>query len=96
MTEHLATITKDPNDKRLTGFDWDDDSLLTNRATTITTSTWTVPSGLTAVSNSNTTTKTVVLLTGGTAGTDYTVTNHVVLANGEEFDRSKLVRVRSR
>jgi hypothetical protein len=96
VAEHLGTRTKDPQDKLDTGFDWDANAFLTNRVTTISGSAWTVPSGITASSTSYTDTTTLVRLTGGTAGTDYTITNHVVLANGEEFDRSILVRVRSR
>lgn len=92
----LGTVTKDPDDKTNRGIDWDGDNLLTNRSTTIATSAWTVPVGLTSVAESNTTTTTLIRIGGGTDGSDYIITNHVVLANGEEYDRSIRVKVRSR
>ena len=44
---------------------------------TISTSTWTVPTGLTNVSDSNTTTTATIWLSGGTAGQRYTVSNRI-------------------
>lgn len=96
-TQIIGSRVKDPQDKMDTGIDWDANDFLTNRATTIATSTWTVPTGLTSVTSSIvTSTKALVRLSGGTAGADYTVTNHVILANGEEYDRSILIKVRAR
>jgi hypothetical protein len=93
---HHGVRYKDPEDVLDTGFDWDSEGFLTARATTISSSDWTVPDGLTEVSASNTTTKTLIRLSDGVADTSYTVTNHVVLANGEEYDRSILIKVRNR
>lgn len=93
---HYGIREKDPQDVLDTGFDWDSQSFLTDRATTISSSDWTVPSGLTEDAASNTTTKTLIRISGGTVNTDYTITNHVVLANGEEYDRSILIKVRAK
>lgn len=96
MTDYLSSRTKDPNDKLDTGFDWDAHDFLANRSTTIASSTWVVASGLTSASTSNTTTKTLIRILGGTANTDYVVTNRVVLASGEQYERSVRIRVRDR
>ena len=63
---------------------------------TISTSTWTVPTGLTNVSDSNTTTTATIWLSGGTAGQRYTVSNRIVTAAGRTEDRSITIKVRQR
>jgi hypothetical protein len=63
---------------------------------TISTSDWTVPTGLTEASDSNTTTTATVWLSGGTAGQEYTVTNRIVTAGGRTEDRSIYIRVEER
>lgn len=63
---------------------------------TISSSTWTVPSGLTEDSSTNTTTTATIWLSGGTAGTRYEVTNHIVTAGGREEDRTIQIVVRER
>jgi hypothetical protein len=55
-----------------------------------------VESGLTEVSNSNTGTAATVWLSGGTAGTDYTVTNRITTSAGRQVDRSFILYVRER
>lgn len=58
---------------------------------TLATSTWSVlPSGLTitAPSASFTTTTSTVWASGGTAGTKYTLTNHITTAGGRTDERS--------
>lgn len=65
---------------------------------TISTSTWTVPAGITQPVGSpatNTTTTTTIWLTGGTAGVHYKVTNHVVTSQGREYDWSIVVQVKN-
>lgn len=47
----------------------------------IVTSTWSVPAGITELSNGNTTSRSMIRLSGGTSGTVYTVTNTVTFAN---------------
>ena len=55
---------------------------------TISASSWTVPSGLTKDSDSNTTTAATVWLSGGTEGVIYTVTNQITTAGGRTDERS--------
>ena len=86
------TFTKDPNAVLDYSVDWsrwlDGD--------TIATSVWTVPAGLTKVSDTNTTTKTTVWLSGGTADQSYTVTNRITTTGGRTEDRSFIVKVEER
>jgi len=63
---------------------------------TISTSAWTVPSGLTSASASNTTTTATVWLSGGTAGQVYRVTNKVVTAGSRTDERTIMIRVVNR
>lgn len=63
---------------------------------TIQTSTWTAPAGITVSSESETTTKATVFLSGGTAGKVYLVTNRIVTAAGRTEERSLTVRVEAR
>jgi hypothetical protein len=65
-------------------------------ADTISTSAWTVPTGITEDSDSNTTTTTTVWLSGGTAGTRYSVVNSIVTAAGREEDRTIYVTIQQR
>lgn len=62
---------------------------------TITTSTWAVsPSGLTALSPTNTTTTATVWLSGGTDRVLYQVTNRIVTVGGRTEEHSIYVYVR--
>jgi hypothetical protein len=63
---------------------------------TILASQWTVPTGLTQVSSSNTSTSATVWLSGGTAGQAYTVTNRITTAGGRTDERSIVINVRDR
>lgn len=86
------TAVKDPSAVLDYQFDWsawlDDD--------TIATSTWTVPTGLTKASESNTTTTATVWLSGGTAGASYTLVNRIVTAGGRTDERTLTVRCRQK
>ncbi len=62
---------------------------------TISSSTWTVPTGITKNSDTNSTTTTTIWLRGGTAGTEYTLTNRIVTAGGRTADRSIVIVVRA-
>lgn len=62
---------------------------------TIGTSTWTVPTGITKVSDTNTTTTATIWLSGGTADTDYRLVNRITTANGRTEERSIWVKVRN-
>lgn len=59
---------------------------------TIASSSWVIPTGITEDSDSNTTTTATVWLSGGTAGTTYTVTNRIVTAGGRTEDRSLTIK----
>lgn len=85
-------VSKDPNALLDYVADWSE-WLDTD---TIATSTWTVPAGLTNEGEQNTTTTATVWLSGGTAGTSYTVTNRISTAGGRTDDRSITVKVKER
>jgi len=55
---------------------------------TISTSTWTVPTGITKDSDNNDTTTATIWLSGGTAGTTYEIVNKIVTANGRTEERT--------
>src|SRR4051812_24378985 len=78
--------SKDPNEVVDYDLSWSDQ--MTEDTDTITSSTWTVPAGITKNSSSNTTTVTKVWLQGGTAGETYTLLNRVVTAGGRTLDKS--------
>lgn len=88
----IPTFTKDPNATLDYKVDWE----AWLDGDTIATSAWTVPDGLTADADSNTTTSATVWLSGGTEGTTYTVLNRVTTAAGRTDDRSILIRVLSK
>ena len=74
------------------GFDWSE--WLASTGDTIQTSTWVVPTDLTASAEQNTTTLTTVKLAGGVVGETYIVTNIIVTANSlETAERSFKLRI---
>lgn len=72
-----AQRTKDKDEVKDFTLDWSKE-LATGD--TIATSSWTAPVGITISTSTNTTTTTTVWLSGGTVGTRYIITNHVVTA----------------
>ena len=86
---------KDPGEKKDYRIDWA--AHLGTGGDTISSSAWVIsPSGgltQTTPAPSNTTTTTTIWLLGGVAGTEYRVTNHVITAQGREFERSFFVNV---
>jgi len=60
-------------------------------ADTISTSEWTVASGITEGTATATTTATTIWLSGGTAGVSYALTNQIVTAGGRTDDRTIVV-----
>ena len=74
----LKVFYKDPDEVLDYTIDW------TNwlDTDTISTSSWTVASGLTEDSESNNTTSATVWVSGGSAGTTYKATNTIVTADG--------------
>lgn len=61
---------------------------------TIAISTWIVPIGITKMSESNDATTATVWLSGGTALTEYHVTNEITTAQGRTAQRTMIVPVR--
>lgn len=59
---------------------------------TITTSTWTVPLGITKDKDSSSDDETVIWLSGGTALSSYDVINHIVTSAGREEDRTLTIQ----
>jgi hypothetical protein len=84
--------TKDPDEVVDYDIDWSDQ--MTADSDTISTSTWTVPTGITKDSSSNTTTRTKVWLSGGTTGETYTLLNRVVTAGGRTLDQSVKLKMK--
>lgn len=60
---------------------------------TISTSTWAVPSGVTSEDETNTSTITLIRLSGGTWGETYELQNTIVASNGETETRSILIKI---
>jgi hypothetical protein len=80
---------KDPDailDYRFDWSDWLDGDTIVTAAATVTT-------GATLASQSNTTTAHTVWISGGTAGTRYTVTSRITTAAGRTDDRSIILHV---
>jgi len=86
-------FTKDPQAVLDYAVDWSD---WLASGETISTSTWAVPSGVTKDSDSSTTTKATIWLSGGTAGEDYDLVNHVITSSSREDDRTITVAVRQK
>lgn len=91
-TTVVGTLIKDPAETRYYRMDWSA-HLGTD---TISTSSWTIPAGLTLVANGvvSGNTKTYVLLSGGTANQSYILTNTIVINTGEIYQRSGRLDVR--
>jgi hypothetical protein len=60
---------------------------------TINTSTWTVPTGITKVTSTNTTTTATIWLSGGTEGKMYEVVNTIITSGGRTDYRTLLIEV---
>jgi hypothetical protein len=85
--------SKDPDDVKDYLFDW---SAWLGDEDTIETSTFILPAGLTADSDSNTTTTATIWISGGTIGNTYKVLNRIVTAGGRTMDRTALLVVAER
>ena len=58
---------------------------------TISASTWTIPSGLTKDSDAFGDSTVTVWLSGGTAGIEYSIVNHITTAAGREEDKTLII-----
>ena len=63
---------------------------------TISTSTWTLPTGITKASDTRTTTTTTIWLSGGTDGSSYNLVNTIVTAGGRTEERTITIVVENR
>ena len=86
----IPMIVKVPAEKLDYSIDF---SALLSENETIQSSTWTIPSGLTVWSASISTPYATQWLSGGTAGTKYTVTDTIVTNQGRTFARSFQIAV---
>jgi hypothetical protein len=86
------TFTKDPDALLDYSIDW----AKWLAGDEIAASDWTVPAGLTKVSDTHSTTKATVWLSGGTADQTYQVTNRITTTGGRTEDRSFIVKVEQR
>ena len=89
----MSTYIKDPQAVLDYGFDWSD---WLQDGETITTSTWTLDTGLSKTSDSHDGSATTIWLSGGTADEDYSITNHIKTSANREDDRSHKIKVRER
>lgn len=87
MTTTLET--KDPQGVLDYMIDWSD----WLGADVISSSTWTVPAGITKDSDTTSATTATIWLSGGTAGTAYTLRNKIITAAGRTAYRSIVVNV---
>ena len=94
----IETWEKDPDAVLDYTLDWNDSSKGPWLASgeTISASTWTVPSGITKDSDSNDNTTTTIWLSGGTAGSDYDLINHITTSASREEDRTIRIHCRER
>lgn len=91
----IQSVTQDPGETLDYALDWS--TYLTSvGGDTISSSSWTVTTGLTKVSDSNTTTTTTIWITGGTAGGEYWATNTIVTAGGRTVRYAFRVHVRTK
>lgn len=65
-------------------------------ADTISTSTWTVPDGITKDSDDKSTTTTTLWLSGGTEGETYSFLNRIVTAGGRTMDQTVKLKIKSK
>ena len=89
----LSWPYKDPDEVLDYELDW---STHLDTGDTISSSTWTVPAGLTKNSDTNGDSTTTIWLQGGTEGTTYTLLNEIVTAGGRTEQQSVTLSVRSK
>jgi hypothetical protein len=90
----IATFEKDPNAVLDYVIDWGDEWL--EAGDEISTSAWTIPTGITKDSDTKTTTTTTIWLSGGTDGVSYDIVNRIVTTGGRTDDRTITIKVRER
>lgn len=91
MSKPIATFYKDPDAVKDYVIDWETNYLETDDE--IATSVWSVPSGITKDSDSNSTGTTTIWLSGGTAGSSYELVNRITTTGGRTDDRTIVIIV---
>jgi hypothetical protein len=89
----MVSFLKTPNAMLDYGFNWT--SWLTS-GEVIASSVWTVTSGLTVVSSSNTDTQTTIWISGGVAFSNYSLVNKITTSLGRIDERTIKIFVRQR
>ena len=89
----IQSFRKDPDSVLDYGIDW---STWLASGETISTSTWTVPTGITEDSDSKGDTSTLVWLSGGTAGETYMLANKIVTSDSRTVERTIEIIVEER
>ncbi len=84
--------TKDPNEVVDYDLSWAEQ--MTEDADTVATSNWTVPAGITKDSQSNTTTRTKLWVSGGTVGQSYDCLNRITTGGGRTFDQTVKLKMK--
>jgi len=85
----IKEIPKDPDAVLDYGFNWKKEgSPWLEDGETISTSEWTVPTGLTKDSDSKTDTTTTIWLSGGTVGETYRIVNEIITNQTRKENRS--------
>lgn len=87
----MAKFKKDPNSTVDYTFDWT--AYLTPINDVISTVTWVLGTGLTKVSQSNTTMTATAFISGGTVGDTLTITCRITTAGGRVDDRSATLTI---
>lgn len=84
------TKRKDPNAVQRFFVDWR--KYMTQVGETLTSSTWTVPGGITQTTAGYSAAGLVnIVLSGGTAGTQYTLVNRVTTSGGQTLDQTLVI-----
>jgi hypothetical protein len=85
-------ICKAPNDNYKYTVEW----VAELGADTISTSTWTVEAGITKDNDTtDNQTQTTIDLSGGVAGTTYTLTNQITTAAGDVYEKDLFIKVQN-
>ena len=85
MGEDPHLDAKDPDDSIWYQIEWDEEIASTE---TLSSASWTVPTGLTEVSSSVSGTKALIRLSSGTAGTEYTLVCQITKDTGETVSKA--------
>lgn len=88
----LKWLPKDPDEVLDYLVDWS----ARLEADTIATSTWIVPDGITADTDSSAAATTTIWLSGGTLGETYTLLNRITTVGGRTMDQSVKISIKAR